>query len=917
VFVGRAVARDRVDHLLASAPPYPVVCFYGPPRIGKSALLERVAREQLDLRREAVLVDLADATSPAQIGEQIRRGLTRRRPWRLFTRFATVRDELARMRPTDAPGALVQSAGDAAKIVVGIAGQAHPASTALGGVLLAARTLRGPLRAVLRPRQRRWARREMRALPSRRATFPRERTVRLQGLDQLVPRALAEDFAERRRRRARSVVLLFDHHDRGRVPLLAASGEDFALALARELQRKEVRVLVVVARDAPLDRLGDDADGRDGAMQDDAGVWRSQNVEQQGLGLLSEDEMTELLRLRPNVEGRETELGELCGGHPGVLDLAIAASRTRPPPGGLSTNHDAAARAILDHVTTCFLEGLSPEQRREMRLAAVPRAFDRALLNVVLDRETEQGWIDEQLGRGLLEPVVDARHGDGVWRVISALRRVLLRELATGVDRHMFLAAQSRALGHLATLPRAADDEAEFVREVEREYHRAAMDPDEGLNELGRRADVALAEHRIDRCQRILDALEDLTIIDRRTDVGVALVRAKLLNDLHAYELAAKELERAARRYPLDAQLDPAAVALALELAKTARLRGEYDDALRRFDELERLAARVQAHPLNVHCPWERSLVRRQLDDIGEASAELSIARDRFSALVARDPDRAERDARRYGISQLLRKPAHMLRHEAELHRMAGDYAAAHSCIEQALELYGNADVSATLYARVVRANILRAEGLDTEAEAEARGVRERCESALPVEERARLLALRAEALAAIACGREPYAALDALVQTPLELYPAAAPTGLLARGELRRRQHDYAGAINDYKGAYELDVELGSQVKACTALIGIAEAKRALGSRDQERLDAVLQFDCLVDVPWLRVRAQLLRAVLRREEAGDALREAERAVRSFRRRRRDVRVDDALLQRVTDQIVLGGPVAPIRLEIL
>jgi len=919
---GRSLARDLVTRQVTASAPPPLICFYGVTKIGKSSLLTRILHDQRQQGRKALMVDLAEHATADHVAEHLRAYLTRRRRLWLFTRFAMLQECVTEDRPSAARVAAGQAGATIGRAIVQGATGAHPVGVAVTAATLPAklwRALRPAGRRVLRRKQARWVRTRVADLPKS-SDVPSQRRDRLSALDGMVPHALAADLAELVGRRGlEHLVLLFDHHNRGAETVEAMVGTDFATTLAEAVQAASLPVTVVLARNAPLEPTPGTRLATDGE-RDAHGVLQCPALIQGRVDPLTDADALEYITYLGVPHAHRPTLVAACGGHPYALELAgtsgaVPASSYR----AVALSDAAMVQMLLSRTVDGMMAERDRAGRRLLRLASTVRAFDRGMLSHLAGEPVPLEDITEDVRRGVLRELVHV-DGEPVWQVDPVLRALIVRHLISGVDREIYVHGHRRAIEFLDNLAPTEDEELQFTRYVERLHHQAALDPEQGLDELVRLADAELAQYRIDHAQLIMLAMEELFSFEPDTGSRAALVRAKVFSDLHAHSIAEAILNDAASAYPLEETLAPTAVAVELELAKSDRLPGRYADSLARYARLAELARASALTPVAFHAAWEHSLVLKQLEDLPAAREKLAAARRWLSAMLAEGEVAAARNARRYGIRQLELKPAHMLRHEAELNRLGGNYVAAHRAIEQAIDLYDDAEPRCVMHARVVRSQILRMEGCLADAVAEAAEVRRASELTVPRDDRLRLFATRAEVLARVNLGETDglVATIDILVNAEPEIYPNGLTSGLLVHGELER----CAGRLSDGARAFERAAKealrLRNQSGRAIAMIGQLECLRATGSAPDTELDELLALECLDHEPWLALRAQLARAIARPAEQAKALETARMIVkRGFVRRDDAPDLDRQLFERVRTELTEVCGVAPIRIEVL
>lgn len=695
------------------------------------------------------------------------------------------------------------------------------------------------------------ARRRLRALPDADSPELSKQLQRTAGLELLLYDLLFKGLVASTKSRLvdKRIVLLVTGHEQYAASLAYARSGDFAQVLARYARAAGAPITVVLARET---------------------------------------------RLRDDV---------------GTVHIPIASAERAPLPAPAASQSPVDAR-LQEHDAV---------DRHLIGLAAAPRDFGRQMLAVVTGIAVGDDWIHREVRRGTLEPV-DVPTGDEPrWRVEPSLRAALFEALATHEDGPL-QEGHRRAFAHLRDLP-PPDDTARFERRLRLAYHRAALTTQPGFDMLDRLADEEIRRHDVANCQSILEAVEDLHAPTPAAEARTVLIKVKLYSDLRSSSSADAILEEAAARHPLDGDLDPLGVTVALQRAKLDRLRGNYELALARYEQVEDEALVNQHTIVLTYCHWQISLVRARMHEVTRAETARTLAESGMRGLLKwGSGSEAEAEAAKYGIRKMDLKPAHLLRQESELRRLSGDYIGAHELLSRGNDVYKqHGDVRALAYADVVRSNISRLEGHYDRAISQAVSVRERFDNGTVPDERLRARALRAEIPARIANGEAPYADAEDLAATPDEVDPAAKAAGLLALGEIYRRRQRWPEAATTYGLALGAAITSGVHGDAAGALIGMLECHRSGADLDQPSgllprdylLSNLLALPCLDELPWVAVRAQLLRAYWHEDERRAAFREATNAAALFRRRPDDARIEDDLVTSFATALNGGESTAP------
>lgn len=916
-FVGRADVLRAARELIDAAGQPPLLCIHGSTEIGKSRTLERIATEASERKHIAVYVDLEERRAPEEVSSAIRSYLKKPLRPSPLTRAQMIEERIVARKIREeelraAAEAAVNAGKTAASVATGNVGAA--AGGGAGVVKPLAKLARRPFRALVRRKQRRWVKQRLARLP--RGNQPFQQRSRRDELNALLAPAVAADLADiANRRRSGRVVVVLDNHQRLSQLLEPGQNEDFTLALVRHLRQLGAPVAVAIARDGPLSRSAVPT-----GHGTSPGTPEGLPIVERRLGPLRDEDIYAILTELEVDSVLARDLADLCLGHPGI---AIRAAREELSPTivdrSLSADDERSVQRVLRSILDELLQRRDESSRRLLKLAALPRRFDLGLLEALAVGPIDPSWIAAERRRGMLQGASGSK--ENTWQVERVWRGLLLRGLTDPPGREFFVHGNTRALEHIESQPSPADPEERFQRSADILYHKVSLDPEGSFSELAAVADAELAKYRTDRCEELLEAAEDLYSVDRHVRVQATILRAKLYGDLNQYAFARSVLADAEREHPIAERFDPSSVAIALERAKIDRLSGNYQQSRRRLEAIAERAEDCGEVAVAAHCTWERSLILKQQQDLGPAFEALEVARFRVEELLGGDAAEAEREARRFGISRLRMKPAHMQRHEAELRRLRGDYSGAHAAIDAAIEAYVREEPRASAHAMVVRAHILRMEGLPADARELATDAERRAKEEL-ADERLYLFALRADVLARIALDERPGEQVEELIAADPDLYPAGAPSGFLGRAEIARRDGQLQSALHDYALVREAAERSGGQMETCGALIGTVECLRAGASGPPEleldrRLEELLEHPGLPAMPWLGLRAQLERAIVRPDQREDALAEATRIGKRFARRPQDARIDEKILGRVASALQAQAEPEPIRLEYL
>ena len=521
--------------------------------------------------------------------------------------------------------------------------------------------------------------------------------------------------------------------------------------------------------------------------------------------------------------------------------------------------------------------GLPDEVELHARAAATLRSFDRALLSEVMGERFS--------GRAFRElthtPLVVSPRPSGLldtgeaYRVRSFLRAFWRRQPD---DREQVDRWHKTAMGHFEGLADSTpDEEHAFALHAEALFHRLCLDRESAAAELQRRFFDELERGRLDRCETLIEVARDLGAEDRAWLAEIEEMACRTYHGDGRYELAAEAFAKAKQLASDTSQSTDAALRAAQGLATCLRLLGRLTEAggeaswvLERADG--NLAARFQA-------VWTDSLVERELGRLERAQERAADARRLLDPLLrARNGD-AEA-AGLLGIGHLKRKPAHLLRHEAEIARRAGRYRTSARFLENAVSAYRrDPEPEAEALLEVVRAHLLRLEGDAARAikrATRARAVLDRDEVGKP---RSRIIALRCLVQAELV-GSRPHDA-RALLQTLAELNLRESPRSVtLAHyglGELDRLGGELSSARAHYRLARSATV--GAEVfEHVYGLLGLVEVERQ-GKRVDQACNLIDSIDAetYAEHPLLSFWIALLGA---RAHAGRPSRAARRHTR-------------------------------------
>lgn len=538
--------------------------------------------------------------------------------------------------------------------------------------------------------------------------------------------------------------------------------------------------------------------------------------------------------------------------------------------------------------------GLHARESELLTLAAVPRAFDLEVLSVLTGDTVEREDLGEEIDAGALQPTADSTPERPRWRVEPILRSQILERLAAQPGSKQFREANLRLQKHYEAGPGPHDLDEDFARKLECRYHMASHAPERGLDELFELADCSLREYRVDRCQRIVDALEEIHGLDDADRLRVLLLKVKLFADLEGYDAARELLEAAAAERPSIAQTyNSQAVAIELELAKLERLRGNYRGAIVRYEQVRRMAHGPPPDGVAVaHASWQLAVVHIRRHEIAQAKSELKSAETGYRLLLDLGEKAAETEASRLGIRDVGLKLAHIDRQGADLLRMSGDLVGARSLLRRACDAYEGKDDRALAYARVLLAHILRMDGDPAAAIQEAAAVRDLYERRTLPDRRLRAHAIRAEVLARLADGQAPREDAERLQHIRPDVYPAASTTGWLAIAEIDRRERRWSEASKEYSNALGQAVDHShGEADYCAALLGLLECSRrgpknvkAATPGPMGLLDDLLSRPCVEEIPWIGLKAQFERAIWRPIEREAALAAAWESSQRIRR---------------------------------
>jgi tetratricopeptide (TPR) repeat protein len=573
------------------------------------------------------------------------------------------------------------------------------------------------------------------------------------------------------------------------------------------------------------------------------------------------------------------------------ITIVVARETFFNPPGFVATwyDHGAPQSALLrqhglgDVVDDDDGPSIDDGDRTLLALASAPRSFDLELLNVIAPDQVAPAAVEAEVKRGTIEPCPNTSSGEARWRVVPKLRAEIFSDLAAPPFDAEFKAAHKRLANHYAAGDAPQNEDDRFLRELERLYHETTVDPDGGLDLLFAVADDALAEFRVDRCQRIVDALDGLHGLDGEAEIRSLLLRVRLYADLQGFDAAQELLEAAAAERPsIDQRFDDRIAAIELHIAKLDRLRGNYDAAIDRYEHIRALALEAPPNRAVVaHASWQLAIIHGRMHSLPAAMECIESAERGYKLLLEDGEVAATRETRGLGIQAVGLKQGHIDRHFADLYRLTGKMSLAKDRITKAMAAYYGRDERARAYAKLTWSHILRMDYDADTAVKLAESVLQLYEEGKIADKRLRGHALRALVLARLANGEAPYDLARTLAEVKPDVYPSGPPSGLLVLAEIERHRGHWAEAAGLYEEASEAAVRAQSSGDRCAALIGLLECRRCgppnIGPVSEKLwlLEQLLTEPCLEQIPSLAVQAQLERAYLRPEQRAEAIEQA------------------------------------------
>ncbi len=746
----------------------------------------------------------------------------RRNVWRrwslplLTPRFTLLRDELARIKP--APGNVTDTGGALMQWLVRTLGRlGWSASTGTPPLVMAPPA--GPLVSLLRrlwlrlgrDEASRWVRGQLEALQRPFIGDAADRALQTH-LEHGLIEAMAADLSaagERRRFALRTAILFFDSFDEADA---AACG--WVLELSDELWKREAPVMLALscgAQRAWSARVGEATYRMDGLVASDA-------VEIHTLGLLNEHDQ-ELALMRHEVPKEMMKrLKEISRGHQFALDLLalcfgkgkfggpreleVLAKELRELKGG-NVDDEEWLSTFCAAIAPRLERALDERLLRYARAAAVLRTFDERLLRKVLRNAGyfEVECYERLVATALVEgPRASALLATGEAYAIAPLLRDCWKQM--GYDPEALREWHERALEHFEAEQAATSDlDRWFGLRAEVLHHRLYIDPKRGRAELVAAFEKELSAGRLNGCRMLIDvARDDNGPGTRDWRVEVETMAGDCYLREGAYALAEGSF-RAAKDLSEGGSVE-LRLRVMQALASSLRLRARLVEAAH---EVAHVLAHSRDQPVaHFQATWTSSLIEKERGNLDDADRLARRAWKQLEDLRLDDVGTQQEAAASFGLRDLPRKRAHLLRHRADIARRRGHYRESAGLLVEAESAYrDDPEPGAEALLSIVRAHLLRLKGQARAGE----DLAERAHSVI-VEEtsspRAELMAIRCIAQARLA-GETPEQARDLFTQlatVDAHDYPVSVAVGNFGLGELARHALDYEGAHRHYRVA-------------------------------------------------------------------------------------------------------------------
>ncbi|HVY95381.1 MAG TPA: tetratricopeptide repeat protein [Solirubrobacterales bacterium] len=683
----------------------------------------------------------------------------------------------------------------------------------------ASKLRRAACRKVPLTKAARWTKRFEQALPGR-LESPDSPRRRIEMLREGLGSAIVEDLRQATRRKVLpvgQVAIFIDGYHR----VERSSQPELVAEFAKQLGESEARVMVVVAcreqehwsalAEAQPDHKHFDTMETSARIQ----IHHLQPIAYPDrIRSLVRDEVhpdlaPDLARRSMGVPLMVKLLGAAFGRDTGIglhRYRSLLAALPQPEEGAEFKFDDAWFERFSRTIVSDVVRDIDREMLLHLRAAATQRNFDRGLLAELLgDRFSERCF--EELVRsdfvGTPRPSL-LLGAERSYRVRSFVRDALAADTSEAVAVERW---HQRAADHFEQkMGDAPDQEAAFRFQTEALFHQLFTEPENAKSSLFRRFESHLLASRTDRCEALLRIALDFDRSDPHWRATVLTHAGKMYMARGRHPLAEERLKEAKALVSLDEDDSWLAVTIALALAKCYRLQERLDEARAEWAALRR---RARVHPVvEFQATWSDSLEQAYRGNLSAASDLVEEAARQLEALL--DPARAqesERAAEAFGLASLPRKGVHIVRHEADIARRAGDYALSAARTEEALAGYRHhPEDGIEAFAELNRVHVLRQDGKIEESAMLAKDLHGHFLAPRTENLRGAAEALRCLAHAQL-CGSEPERArpaLDALVNVDPRLYPRARRFGLFGLGELER----LLGALGEARVLYRRSEE-------------------------------------------------------------------------------------------------------------
>ncbi|MCW5201422.1 tetratricopeptide repeat protein [Desulfobulbus sp. US4] len=256
---------------------------------------------------------------------------------------------------------------------------------------------------------------------------------------------------------------------------------------------------------------------------------------------------------------------------------------------------------------------LPKELQAAVRAAAVPRFFDRAFLNALLDQPLDEGQFAELLEQPYIEPYP----GEGRYNVHERSRK-LLQERLCKEDEEWYREISSRAFAYCK-----AQDQEDITWQIETIYHQIIAKPEEGADALNNTCVhwTNSPYFAYDRAESLLQAVQEHREMKRLPDKAVLyfLFRQAKVDMRYSRNQQAKD---ALELIPLTKvkEDDQYLAANCLQALGDVHLRlSELGDARKRYEEAMPLYGEIGDRLGQANCLQALGDVHLRLSELGDA----------------------------------------------------------------------------------------------------------------------------------------------------------------------------------------------------------------------------------------------------------------------------------------------------------